>query len=141
MQRTIPEEMETRLLRAAEVFAAKGYDESRMEDLVDVVRAQLEILDQNPDLSIVPVAHFGRAGRLPDLADAVDAAFHEPVRALLEEARDVGASFLDDLEIMTVALFGAVLILGVHYLVAGRSIPVDRATDDLARMITRGLTR
>lgn len=191
MQRTVPADMETQVLRAAEVFAAKGYDESRMEDLVDatgipratlyyyfsgkqdllsylmhwflqrvhdgvrraargpgppmtrlvdVVHVELEILDQNPDLSIVLVAHFARAGRLPDLADDVDAAFHEPVRSLLEEARDDGTVSLDDLETTTVALFGSVLIPGVHYLLTGRSIPVDRATADIARIITRGLT-
>src|SRR3546814_14699589 len=60
------------------------------------------------------VAKLGRTGRLSDIASAVDAAIHEPVRDLPAAGSADGSLRPVNVERTASAIFGAVAFVGLH---------------------------
>ena len=188
----VPVELSERLLPAAAVFAARGFDETRVEDLARVtgipratlyyyfsgkedilahlltgllqqvaeavaeaidspgsaidrldavIRAQLRVLAANPDTCQVLLAELGRAGRLPDTAEAIEHAFHRPVHRLLDEGVRAGSMRSVPKDSAVSAIFGAVVLPGLHHLVLHGSLDADRVADEVLPLLLHGLAQ
>ncbi len=99
---------------AGSVGAAIGRPGSTLDRLRWAVEAQLEVMGQNPAACRVLVGDLGRATRLPELAAALDAAFHRPLSKLLEEGvADGSISAVADPGKTAMSIFGAITIAGL----------------------------
>lgn len=108
--------------------------------LAAVIRAQLSHLNARPALAQLLIANLGRAGKLPDIAARVHDGFVEPVKRLLAEgAADGTFRALPDDNLGAEALFGAVLVIGLRYLVTEGSIDVDRVVGLIGPMFWNGI--
>ena len=107
--------------------------------LMAVLGAQLEVQAAQPQTALLLVANIGRAGRLTDIAADVDAAFHAPVRAVLADGIADGSIREVDIERATSAIFGAVILTGLHEIVANGGFDPDEVLADVAAVVLRGL--
>lgn len=189
--RPVPGTMVERLELVAEPFAAKGFEDTRIEDLAEatgipkatlyyhfagkeeilswllmrvlaefadavgdaaagggsarerlgaVVRAELGVMAQHPTACRVLLSELGRAGRIPATAEAIIAAFHLPVRQLLVEGKqDRSLPKVGDPEALASAIFGAVTLTGLHYLLADHLLDADRVSKTVVALLTAGL--
>jgi AcrR family transcriptional regulator len=189
--RTVPDQISGRLEPAATVFANRGFDHTRIEDLAEatgipratlyyyfagkeeilgfllrrmlslvadavaaasagpgtardrltgVVRAYLGVMAEHPDCHRALAADIGRAGRIPELALSVQQGFHQPVRALLAEGEADGSlRRCDDPETTASAVYGAVLLAGLHFLVADNCLDPDRVAPQVSDLLLAGL--
>lgn len=186
--RTLPSTIAAKLTAAAELFAERGVDETKMEDVAQatgvpkatlyyyfagkeellahlladalqaisdavhvaldgpgvaadrlrgVVAAQVDVMNDHPAVCRALLSELGRAGRIPEIAEAIADAYYRPVaRVLAEGAADGSLRPVDDHDDALMAVFGAVTIMGLHHLVRGERIPaaaVERVTDLLMR--------
>jgi TetR/AcrR family transcriptional regulator len=178
------------LPKAAAVFAARGLDGTRMEDIVDatgvprstlyyhfsskeeilawllqrllrdlstdvghivdrddlardrlgaVITAYLQLFADNRDLCAVLLTELGRITRIPILADAIWAAFHEPVRKLLDAGEHDGSLRGAEDEMTASAIFGAVTMVGLHHVLTGKPVDPPAMSRRLDRLILHGL--
>lgn len=188
--RDVTDPIAAALPKAAAVFAARGLDGTRMEDIVEatgvprptlyyhfsskeeilawllqrlmrdltvdighildrdiparerlhaVVAAYLSVFAEHRDLCTVLLTELGRITRIPDLADAIWATFHEPVRKLLHAGEADGSLRGVDDEMAASAIFGAVTMVGLHYVVTGQPIGAADLSDRVDDLILRGL--
>jgi AcrR family transcriptional regulator len=189
--RAIPDSISGRLEPAASVFAERGFDHTRIEDLAEatgipratlyyyfsgkeeilafllrrmlsliseavaaaaagpgnarerlagVVRAYLQVMADHPACNRALAADIGRAARMPDLAASVQHGFHEPVRRLLADGEQDGSLRpCADPETAASAIYGAVLLGGLHYLVADNCVDVERVAPSVCGLILAGL--
>ena len=189
--RAIPDSIAESLERAAAVFADRGFDQTRIEDLAEatgvpratlyyyfagkedilawllrrmlmahaeavaraaagpgsarerleaVVLARLEVSARHPDACRALWADFGRAGRIPDLAAAVRAGWHTPVRRLLADGEADGSLRpVGDPETTAAAIYGAVTIAAAHYLFADNRLDPQRVAAELFPLLFKGL--
>ena len=190
--RRVPAQIAGKLLAAAELFAERGLDNTKIEDVAaatgvakatlyyyfagkeeilgfllqdmltqiadqvaiavqtpsataaqrmrEVIRAQLSVMSEQPAVCRALVGDLGRAGRIPDIAAAMREAYYEPVEALLAEgALDGSLAPQAHLPAAAAALFGAVTITGLLYLVAEHPLDPDAATDAVLAVVMAGL--
>jgi TetR/AcrR family transcriptional regulator len=121
------------------VAEADRPDQPVPDRLAAVVRSQLSHLGESPAVAQLLVSNLGKAGKLPDIAAAINAAFHEPVRRLLVLGAEDGSLRAVDPELAATALYGAVTVVGLRCLVIEGSIDVDRVTAQLLPMFWAGL--
>jgi len=82
----------------------------------------------------------GRAARTPDIAAAIQAGFHHPVRRVLDDgARDGTLRAVDDPETAASAIYGAVTMAGLHYLVADNHLEPARVAAQVGALLLGGL--
>lgn len=185
----MPADLAARLEPAAAVFAERGFDEARIEDLTEatgiasstlyyyfdgkreilaflledflaqvtnrvdheidatgparerleaVVRAQLDLMASHPHRCRVLLAELGQLGRLPDTAKAVNEAFHEPVQALLREGERDGSLRGLPAETTAAAIFGAVTVTALHYVLAAKPLDTNTLADELIQFLATG---
>ena len=103
------------------------------------LRAQLEVLAANPETAQLLVANIGRVGRLADIAVAVDAAFHAPVRTILTDGIAAGTLREVDVERASSAVFGAVILAGLHEIVVHGALAPDDVLRDVETVVLDGL--
>lgn len=128
---TLLEEVADNVARAANTAG------TARERLRGVLRAQLEVLGAHPHTAQLLVANLGHAGRLGEIAAAVDTAFHEPVRGVLRQGAADGSLRSVDVERAASAVFGAVVLVGLHeILVHGELAPADVLPDVEAVVLT-----
>lgn len=190
MARAVPAEIAAKLPGAATVFAERGFDAARIEDvalatgipratlyyyfagkgdilafllqtLLDevaervaeavttagsaierlhaVLAAQLEVLASQPKTAQLLVANLGSAGRLSDIAGAVDAAFHEPVRGVLRDGTADGTLRVVNVDRAASAVFGAVVLVGLHEIVVHGELSADDVLPDVEAVVLAGL--
>jgi AcrR family transcriptional regulator len=125
---------------ASAVREAVSGDASAPVKLGLVVHAQLEYLGSNPGPAQLLVANLGKAAKLPDLLAGVESAFHEPVETVLRDGVADGSLPAIDPELGATALFGAVTMVGLRYVVAAGSVPVEDITRRLLEMFFYGLS-
>jgi len=123
----------------AEVVDAVADQGSARDRLERVVREQLRLVRENPDTCRVLLAELGRIARLQDVAAQVHAAFHRPVEELLREGADDRSIRPVDVEAVTASIYGAVMIAGLHYIVAGRTDAIDDVADEIVGFVERGV--
>ena len=130
-----------RLLRAvsADVGAVKDQPGTARERLARIIVTHLRIYAENPDLCRVLLAELGRVTKIPALAEAIWSGFHEPVRKLFEAGHRDGSLREVDPEPTASALFGAITMLGLHYILTGQDLDVPRVAAQLEDLVIAGL--
>lgn len=125
---------------AAEVGVAVESDGTARERLIRVIRAQLGVMLENPASCRALVGDLGRATRLPPLAAALSAAFHQPVERLLREgAQDGSLHPSKDTMSEAVMIFGTVTVAGLMEAVVGSKRQMESIADGVARLLLDGL--
>ena len=188
--RAVTDNIAAALPQAASVFATRGLDGTRMEDIVeatgiprptlyyhfsskeeilawllerlmrdlsveighildrdqpartrlhDVVHSYLELFAEHRELCTVLLTDLGRITRIPNLADAIWATFHEPVRKLLHTGDTDGSLRAVDDEMTASAIFGAVTMVGLHYVVTGQPVDADLMAAQIDDLLLQGL--
>ena len=87
----------------------------------------------------VLLTDLGRITRIPSLADAIWATFHEPVRKLLHAGEADGSLRGVDDEMTASAIFGAVTMVGLHYVVTGQPVDPDATAARIDDLLLHGL--
>jgi len=124
------------------VAIASDTDGTAAERLVAVVRAQLQVMAEQPGACRALLADLGRAGRLPEIAEGVLNAYYLPVQRLLEEgAGDGSLRAVDDPGATSLAIFGAALVAALHYVIAGQPMDVDHVAGQVTAFILHGVGR
>ena len=119
--------------------AAAGPGTAR-DRLEAVLRAKVEVQARHPATCRALMADLGRAGRIPEIADAIQAVFHQPVRRLLAEgAADGTLRPVGDPETTAAAIYGAVTMAGAHYLVADNRLDSERVAAEVTTFVLTGL--
>ncbi len=189
--RPVPSSIAQRLTPAAELFAERGLDQTKIEDVAEatgiakatlyyyfsgkedvlaflfrdtlaamadavaiatdaegeararlagVLTAQLQVMADQPAVCRALIADLGRAGRIPDIAQAITDAFYSPVDRLLREgAADGSLRPVADPLAASVAIFGAVIISGLSHLVIAGGLPVPQVVEQLTDLLLVGL--
>ena len=100
----------------------------------------LDVMARHPATCRALMADLGRAGRIPEIADAIQAVFHQPVRRLLAEgAADGTLRPVGDPETTAAAIYGAVTMAGAHYLVADNRLDAERVAAEVTTFVLTGL--
>ncbi len=107
--------------------------------LTAIIRVQVELMDDHPATCRVLLAENGRIARLPELGEAVEAAFHRPVEKVLRDGLDDGTLRPIDPGATAAAVYGALTLGGLSYLVRGHAIPSD-FVDSIAALVFDGIT-
>jgi len=130
-----------RLLRelSSQVGTILDHDEPARARLTEVFTAYLQMFADHPDAARVLLTELGRITRIPELADSIWSAFHEPLRKLLDEGQRDGTLRGLDPEATASAVFGSVTMVGLHYVVTGQSIEVDHLVKQLDELLVGGL--
>lgn len=125
---------------AQAVAVAVALDANARERLEAVVVAQLRTMAAHPDCCTALAAESGRIMRMPELAAAVQGGFHHPVRRLLEEgAADGSLRGVESAETTASSIYGAVIMAGLHYLVAEDKLDPDKIGAQVATLLFGGL--
>ncbi len=123
----------------AVAIAADGVGDARAR-LSGVLTAQLQVMADQPAVCQALIADLGRAGRIPDIAQAVIDAFYGPVERLLHEgAADGSLRSVPDPAAAAVAIFGAVTISGLSHLVLRGGLQVGQVVGQLTDLLLGGL--
>jgi AcrR family transcriptional regulator len=105
-----------------------------------VVQAQLRVMSEQRDVCRALIADLGRAGRIPETAEAINRAYYQPVlHLLIEGAEDGSLRKVEDPASASVAIFGAVTISALSYLVSGADLAADQVAEQLIGMLVDGL--
>lgn len=118
------------LVAGAVGVAVSGPGDARTR-LEAAVVAQLRVMLEHPFLCRALVGDLGRATRLPELAQAINTAFYEPIEHLLAEGvADGSLRPVADPSTVAMSVFGAITI-------AGLSVAVEGPQDDPAASARR----
>ena len=131
-------------LIAGEVGRAVTAPGSARERLETAVEAQLTVMLENPAVCRALVGDLGRATRLPELAVALRAAFHQPLSELLAEGvADGTLRKVANPDTVALSIFGAVTVAGLSLAVEGPSTnPIKgarRAAASICDLLLGGL--
>jgi AcrR family transcriptional regulator len=119
--------------------AASGPGTAR-DRLEAVIRAKIGVSARHPATCRALMADLGRAGRIPEIAAAIQAAFHHPVRRLLAEgAADGSLRRVEDPETTASAVYGAITFAAAHYLVEDNRLDPDRVAAEVTTFVLGGL--
>jgi TetR/AcrR family transcriptional regulator len=190
--RPVPSTIAAKLARAAELFANRGLDQAKIEDVAEatgvpkatlyyyftgkeeilahllaetlqntadavavaldqpgsgadrlraVIDAQLAVMAEQPAVCRALISELGRAGRIPEIASAIEAAYYTPVAQVLAEgAADGSLKAVESTSEAVMVIFGAVTITGLHYLVRDEGLP-DEAAPRIAALLMHGLAK
>lgn len=125
---------------ADEVAIAVQSDRPGAVRLGEVIRAQLRVMAEQPAVCRALVGELGRAGRIPEIAAMIHAAYYQPVRALLAEGvADGSLRQVPDPGSVAMALFGAVTISALSYLVTDQPLDEERIGGAVITTLLDGL--
>ena len=130
-----------RLLRdlSIEIGGIVDRDEPARDRLRQVIAAYLQLFADHTQLCTVLLTELGRITRIPQLADAIWAAFHEPLGKVLDAGERAGSMQASDHEMTASAIFGAVTMVGLHHVVVGQPVDPPAMAARLDHLILRGL--
>ena len=128
---------------AGSVVLAIGQPGSALDRLRWAVEAQMRVMLENPAACRALVGDLGRASRLPELAAAVETAFHEPLERLLTEGIEDGSLRpLPDVNKAALSIFGAVTIAGLTGAVSAPEQPsefIEQTASAVCDLLVEGL--
>jgi AcrR family transcriptional regulator len=129
------------LVDMAQVVAVASSGVAPARDrLAAVVRAEIDVMARHPATCRALLADLGRAGRIPEISAAIQAAFHHPVRRLLAEGEADGSLRpVGDPETTASALYGAITTAAAHFLVADNRLDTERVTTEVTTFVLAGL--
>lgn len=128
-----------RLVRDA-VASAMTTPGTARQRLAAIVHAQLSVMFAHPAICQTLVGDLGRAGRIPEIADAIRAAFHTPVeRLIVEGASDGTLRATIDPATASSVLFGAVTVTGLTHLIDRDGAPAAQVAENVLGMVLTGL--
>ena len=107
--------------------------------LIAVVRAQVAQMAAHPATCRILLAELGRIDRLPNLADQVREVFMLPVARVLAEGALDGSLRRVDPEVTASAVYGAVTITGVRYVLTGGAFTPDEIADRVLSLVLDGV--
>lgn len=189
--RPVPTSIAAKVMRAADLFAERGFDQTKIEDiaeatgvpkttlyyyfvgkeeilvflqqelftevadavaiavdvpgaaaerLCEVIRAQLRVMAERPALWRAFLADIGRVAQLPQLVEALATAYYGPVERLLGEGvADGSLRPSEDPETTSMAIFGAVSMVGLRRVLAGQSLDPDGLAAQVIAFVLDGL--
>lgn len=109
------------------------------ERLHQVLVAQLSVMVEQRDACQALLGDLGRAGRIPEIAAAIDHAYLAPVRRLLAEgAGDGSLRPAADPQAVALAVFGAVTTWGLFGLLDEERVDAAKEADVLFDLLLRG---
>jgi AcrR family transcriptional regulator len=113
--------------------------EPARERLEQLIAAQLTVMASEPDVCRALLGELGRAGRIPDIAQAIHDGYYAPLQQLLQEGRTDGSLvFSADIRLVVTTIFGAVTITGLSRLIAG-DLDATQLASDLTWLLGQGL--
>ena len=99
---------------AGAVGIAVSQPGSALERMRSAVEAQMRIMLENPAVCRALVGDLGRATRLPELAAALETAFHQPLELLLAEGVEDGSlRKVPEQSKAALSIFGAITVAGL----------------------------
>jgi len=127
------------------VEEAVAGSESAAVRLARLIEAHLYSMAHDPSTCQVMFAEVGRIGRLPEVSEAVQQAFHGPVAALLEEGAADGSLSNVPVQTATSVIYGAVTLTGLqHIVVSEGAVPafdVGQVSDEVADIVMNGIVK
>lgn len=125
---------------ADEVSKAMADADTGANRLSRVIGAQLGVMARRPDACRALIGELGRATRMPAIVDRIGVAYLDPVETLLRAgAADGSLVNVTDTRASAVAIFGAVTITALTYLIAGPPLDEDRLADAITDVLFLGL--
>lgn len=125
---------------AGDVAAAADSPGLGIDRLAAVIRVQVEHTMDRPGSSRALVGDLGRAIRLPELANAVQKAFYEPIAHVLRVgAADGSLRSPADPQSGAVSIFGAVMMTAMLHNVVHSEQAACEVADHVADLIMNGL--
>ncbi len=125
---------------ADEVAIAVESEGSAAARLAEVIRAQLRVMAEQPAICRALVGELGRAGRIPEIAAMIHAAYYQPVQSLIEDGVTEGSlRQVPDPESGAMAVFGAVTISALSYLVTYQALDQERIASAVTTLVLDGL--
>ena len=113
---------------------------SASDRLAAAVLAHLRVFERFPMASRALQFDLGRAARVPLIAQRVDAAFVEPVYALLVEgASDSSLRAIDHPRLAALAILGAVTTTGINALTIQPGHRAEDVATELVRLVLSGV--
>jgi hypothetical protein len=106
-----------------------------------IVRMVLELPIRTPGASRLLVVNLGRAGTLREVAGAFDGAVVAPIRRLLDEGIQRGEIAEVDVPTTAVALFGAVVMVGMARVIREESVDTTALAESLVQLVWKGISR
>jgi AcrR family transcriptional regulator len=116
---------------------AGGGTRQRLERIVRIV---LELPTRTPGAARLLVVNLGRAGTLHEVAGAFDGAVVAPIRRLLDEGVRRGEIVEVDVPTTAVALFGAVVMVGMSRVIREESIDTTALAESLVGLVWKGIS-
>ena len=108
--------------------------------LAEVIAAQLRVMGERPAVCRALAGDLGRAGRVPAIAEQIHKSYYAPVDALLAEgAADGSLIDVPDREAVAFALFGAVTISALSFLITHQQLDQDRVASAVVNTVLSGL--
>lgn len=99
---------------AGAVGTAVSQPGTALERMRSAVEAQMRVLLENPAVCRALVGDLGRATRLPELAAALETAFHQPLELLLAEGVEDGSlREVPEPSKAALTIFGAITVAGL----------------------------
>lgn len=128
-------------LVAGDVAVAADAPASGAARLRTVIEAQLRLMFEHPAVCRALIGDLGRAGRLPEIAAAINDAFYAPLERLLAEgASDGSLREVEDTVGAAATIFGAVTMAGLGTLVTAPDTDVDQIVETVQSVLLTGLT-
>jgi AcrR family transcriptional regulator len=125
---------------ADEVAIAVQAPDSAANRLAAVVQAQLRVMGDQPAVCRALMENLGHAGRMPEIAGAVNDAYYTPVQELLDEGvRDGSLRATEDPATTAMVLFGAVTMSALAYLATGRPLSPEGLSPSILTVVLDGL--
>lgn len=119
------------------LMAAEGSGADRLHG---VIGAQLKVMAQRPAACRALIGELGRAARMPVIADKISSAYLEPVETLLREGAADGSLVAgDNARAAAIALFGAVTITALTYLITDDALDEDLVARTIHNVLFTGL--
>jgi AcrR family transcriptional regulator len=129
------------LIHVADAVAiALEADGSASDRLGAVIRAQFQVMAEQPSVWRALIADLGRAGRMPEIAERVAEAYLMPVERLLGEGADDGSMrAVADPQAVARAVFGAATVVALHSFMAGEPIDARRMSEGVTEFVLHGV--
>lgn len=113
---------------------------SAAQRLCEVIRAQVSVMVARPLSWRAFLADLGLAAQAPQLVEALTHAYYAPIERLLREGVSDGSlRRTEDPQTTSTVIFGAVSMIGLHDMQAGRPLDAGRLAGQVIGFVIDGL--